>query len=546
MSRTRRDGAAPRLPFRRQAWLLLVALLVVVVGVGFVLVAVQTDTTLEHQYEQRALGVARAVAAYPGLADAVAARDQPRVQAEATSAQQATGALFVVVTDDAGIRLAHPDPSQIGKPVSTSPDAVLQGAEVANIERGTLGLSARGKVPLRAADGAIVGEVSVGFDASDISGALDTLLARTAAFLGVALLLGIAGAALLTWLLKRRTFGLEPHELADLVREREAVLYGVSDGVVAVDADGRVTAANAEASRLLGCPVETGFLLADLELPRTVQRLLGDSDDDVTGVAVAGERVLVVSRRAVRHDGRALGSVVTVFDRTEVENLTDELSAVRLMTQALRAQRHEFANRLHTVHGLLQTSEPEEAAEYVSALLDAPDVAVAADRDAIGSSTLRAFLAGKTAEAAEQGVALVVADSSWVPQKLLAPVEVVTVLGNLVNNAIEAAHDAPRRPATVEVDLLADGGDLVVSVADTGAGIAPDAVPTLFVEGVSTRGSGRGLGLAIVARTVAALGGTVELTHPGGPGAATVFVARLPDVLETAPRPAVGTEVPAP
>jgi two-component system, CitB family, sensor kinase len=392
-------------------------------------------------------------------------------------------------------------------------------------------------VPLRDSTGRIIGEVSVGFDANDISAARWQLVRDTAAFLGVALLFGVGGSLLLIRLLRRRTFGLEPADLAELVREREAVLYGVSDGVVALDDHGRVSAANAEASRLLGVPLSPGTRLTDLEMPAPLVRAVADRSGTPT-VIVAGDRVLVITHREVEHDGRPLGSVVTVLDRTEVERLTDELGAVRLMTQALRAQRHEFANRLHTLHGLLHTGDADDAAEYIGALLDSPPVTLADNSEAIASSTVRAYLGGQVAQAAELGVHLSVSETSWVPQRLLAPVEVITVLGNLVTNAVEAAHASPVRPARVEVDLLAEGRDLVVSVANTGDGLPPERLAGLFTGGVTTRGEGRGLGLAIARGTAESLGGTVEVTHPGGDGAMTVFVSRLPDVLEQSEVPA--------
>jgi two-component system CitB family sensor kinase len=516
-----------RMPFTRQMLLLQIGVLALVVGLGFALVAWQLDRTLKREYERHALAVARTVAVDPLLARDVVARDQPAVQSIADRAQQATDALFVVVTDVHGIRLAHPNPAEIGKKVSTSPDAALSGHEVANIERGTLGLSARGKVPLRTADGTIVGEVSVGFDANDISSALLQLLARTALFSGGALLLGVAGSALLARLLKRRTFGLEPADLAELVREREAVLYAVSDGVVAVDVDGRVTMANSEAQRLLDDTVQRGRLLSELDLPPRLHAVVAAPGE---AVAVSGNRVLVVKHRSVERDGKPLGSVLTLLDRTEIEQLTDELHAVRLMTEALRAQRHEFANRLHTVHGLLQTAGLEDASEYLAALIGAPELGRLGDDDAVASATIRAFLAGKAAEAAEVGVRLSLSDTSWLPHKLVAPVEVITVLGNLVNNAIEAASGSTRRPAEVVVDLLADGTDLVLSVSNTGDGLAPDRVEAIFVEGVSSRGPGRGLGLPITQQTAAALGGDVRVTNVGGNGW-TVLSARLPGVL---------------
>jgi len=554
--------------------LLQLTVLLAVVGLGFVLEAWQLHRSLDQRFEQRALDVAETLAAQPALGTAVRNHDQPAVQRQAQAVRSATGALFVVVTDDHGIRLAHPNPGEIGRPVSTSPERVLRGQEVANIERGTLGLSARGKVPLRARDGAIVGEVSVGFGTADISSALHRLLEMTALLLGVAVLLGVAGSLLLARLLKRRTFGLEPSDLAELVRERDAVLFAIREGVIALDNAGVITMVNTEALRLIGRRLEPGDRLLDQDFPEPLQRALNQRASNrrqgTAAVAVLDERVLVVTRRAVHHAGRWLGSVVTLFDRTEVERLTGELDAVRLMTQALRAQRHEFANRLHTVHGLLHTGGRREASEYVDALLGSSEVR-SGEGDAVAPAPIRAYLAAKSTEAARLGVQLRLSEASWVPGRLLAPVEVITVLGNLVSNALEACQEASRQtgqetsrqtgqgagqqtgqeanrqtaseggreaqtdqePARVEVDLLADGTELVISVADTGPGIPVGRLEGIFAAGVSSHGPGRGSGLAIVRSTAESLGGTVRITHPGGDGSMTVFVARLPHVLQS-------------
>ncbi len=354
--------------FTTQLLLVQIAIITVVLGLGFGLVAVQIRTGLLDQYGQRALAVARSVAADPTLAAAVAREDQPGVQAIAARQQRATNALFVVVTDRSGVRLAHPDPERIGESVSTDPSVALGGGEVVAVETGTLGLSARGKVPLRY-EGTVVGEVSVGFAADDVLAPLMGLLGRSAVFAAAALAVGAVCSLLLARTLKRRTFGLEPADLADLVREREAVLRGVGDGVLAVDGDGRVSMCNDEARRLLGAPVEIGAAVADLDLPPRLRALFeADGADGAAGpqagadvVSVAGATVLLARRRPVTMDGRSLGSVLTLRDRTDVERLTDELGAVRAMTVALRAQRHEFANRMHTVLGLLQADAHDDA-----------------------------------------------------------------------------------------------------------------------------------------------------------------------------------------
>lgn len=524
-------GRLRRVRFTRQMLALLVAMIGALVVLGFVLVAVLMRDSLDRQYEQRALSVARAVAADPQLGDLVRDDRQPQVQAIALRAQRATGALFVVVTNADGIRLAHPDPAQIGKRVSTDPSAALSGREVANIEQGTLGLSARGKVPLRDGSGRIVGEVSVGFDAREISRAEHRLLAGAVPFALGALALGLAGAMLLTRVLKRATFGLEPGELADLVREREAVLHGLSEGLVAVDGDAVVRICTAEAARLLEVPVRLGVPVADAGLPDTLAAALASGREERDLMIVTGHRVVIANLCAVHRDGRDLGLVATLRDRTDVERLSSELDAVRGMTSALRAQRHEFANQLHTIGGLLEADEPEDAMEYLRAITGSAGVGVISDSPAVRSSTLRAFLAAKRSEATAVGVQLDLSDVSWAPTRLLAPVEVVTVLGNLIDNAVAAARRSARRPAAVEIDVLEEGAGLVVSVMNTGDGVPAADVDRIFAAGMSTHGPERGLGLAIARQTARSLGGDVELAHRGGDGQPTVFIARLPHVL---------------
>src|SRR6266511_2115902 len=386
----------PRVPFAGQILALQIGVVTLVVGVGFALIGWLLNKELITQYEQRALAVARSVAADPVIASA-AAHDDPDhiVQVRAEAVRFSTDALFVVVTNRQGLRLSHPNPDLIGKPVSTDPSAALSGREEATVQR--------------------------------------------------------------------RTLGLEPHELAELVREREAVLHGIGEGVLAIDTAGRVSVCNDEASRLLGVDPVPGTPVDELDLPPRLRAALdGDTPADNV-IAVAGERVLVANYRGVRRDGRDLGGVLTMRDRTDLETLTRELDSVRALTKALRAQRHEFANRLHTIAGLLQTNHHGEALEYLHALSAGSVTALGPGSEAVKDPYLKAFLAGKTAEAAEKGVRLELGDTSWVPGRVVAPVEVTTVLGNLVGNALEAARRGTRRPAWVEVSLVADGETLHVS-----------------------------------------------------------------------------------
>src|SRR6266545_4456716 len=459
---------APRVRFARQMLALQIGVVTLVVGVGFTLIG------------------------------NAAARHDPEhvVQARAEAVRARTGALFVVVTDRTGLRLSHPNPDLLGQPVSTDPSAALSGREVVIVERGTLGRSARAKVPLRDGTGAVVGEVSVGFATDEIRGEVVQRLGLVALFAGAALLLGIG------------------------------------EGVLAVDAAGRVSVCNREASRLLGVDVAPGTPVAELDLPPRLR------------AALDGERVLVANYRGVRRDGRDLGGVLTLRDRTDLETLTRELDSVRALTKALRAQRHEFANRLHTIAGLLQIGHHREAVEYLHTLSTGSVTALGPGTDAVKDPYLQAFVAAKTAEAAEKGVRLELGETSWVPGRVVAPVEVTTVVGNLVDNALEAARLGARRPAWVELSLLADGDTLHVSVLDSGDGVPDELREEIFQAGVSTRdGDDHGLGLALAQHAARARGGQIRLADTGSAadassaGHGAVFVARLPAALGDGPGP---------
>ena len=523
------------IPFAWQVLGLQVGLLVVVFGLGCGLIGWLFDQKLTEQYGVRALAVAHTLATDPAIAAAAADEDpQGILPARAERTRVASGALFVVITDRHGLRLAHPTPELLHELVSTDPSAVLNGHDTINVERGTLGLSARGKTPLREADGTIVGEVSVGFKVGDIRAYVWQQLGLAALAAGCALLLGIAGSALLSRRLKRLTLGLEPRELGELVQEREAVLRGISEGVLAVDAAGRVSVCNSEAARLLAIDARPGAPVSGLGLPPGLHSILerGEADNVIT---VAGDRVLVVNYRAVRRDGRDLGGVLTLRDRTDLENITRELESVRTLSNALRASRHEFANRLHVLSGLLQNDHRDEALEYLHAVAGG-QVAAGGAADQLDDPYLQAFVAAKTAEAAERDVRLTLADTSWVGTRVSAPVEVTTVLGILVDNALEAARHGARRPAWVELALLSDADALHVSVADSGDGVGEGVREEIFTAGVSTRDEpGRGLGLALARQAARRLGGDVRLTAGRGDGHGAVFEASLPHALVAVP-----------
>jgi len=548
------SGVLGRLRFSRQIFVLQTVLVVLLIGLVAVLVGWLLRNTLTDAYGERALAIARTVADDPEVVAAVAAKSSGgALQREVVDLTARTGALFVVVTDDHGIRLAHPEPGQVGEMVSTDPSEALAGREVVSaVETGTLGRSVRSKTPVVDPGGTVVGEVSVGYAVTAPAGETRRLFTLLAVFAAAAMLLGSAASWLLARRLRRLTHGVEPRELTGMLYEHEAVLHGIGEGVLAVDAQRRISVRNAEAERLLGMELPVGGAADDLAVSPRVHRALREPPVDNV-LAVAGDRVIVVNSRPVHREDRALGTVLTFRDRTDLDMLTRELDAVRSLTDGLRAQRHEYSNRLHTLSGLLQLGHRSEALDYLQTLTETGAGRPSGLDGAVADPYLSALLLAKTEQAREKGVELRLTEDSSVPGLVDDPVAVTTVLGNVLDNALRAAQLASRRPAWIEVTLLADGATLHLSVQDSGPGVPPELRDSVFDEGVTTKLTpGHGLGLALARHEARGRGGDLWLangtnhgTDPGGGDAAAgpedgseagaLFVAALPGVLSAAP-----------
>jgi two-component system CitB family sensor kinase len=502
-------------------------ILVVSTAVGGFLYVTLSGHLLDQQYEQRALGIASSVAQIPEIRDALISGDQDgTIQVLAERVRHRTGAAYVVVTDRDGLRYSHPHPDLIGRRLE-EPVIALDGQAHIGIDPGSLGRSANGRAPLFDANGRVIGQVSVGILETEVTGQLRHELAAIAAYSALALALGAFASWLLVWKIKRVTYGLEPAEIVSLLQEREAMLHGIREGVIGFDAKGRIDVINAEAQRLLRLPPSvTGRTPGEVLPSGRLRGLLTGELRGADQLVLTDESLLVVNRMPVALGGRDVGAVVTLRDRTEMEALVRELRSVNGLTAALRAQEHEFANRLHIVTGLLELGEQQEAADYL-AEISADSLSRAEDiRSRVAPPAVAALLVSKATVAAEQDVRLVVTDDSHLDQPAVDGRALLVILGNLVDNAIEAFNGQPGpREVTVRISD-ADGVRVVVS--DNGPGIDPGAVDQIFVDGYSskagTRGNRRGLGLALVHRIVRRAGGTITVN--GGPGAR--FEVRLP------------------
>lgn len=506
-------------PLATQILLVMITILVLTISIGGYLYSNDNSQTLQQQYELRALSIASSVAKTPSIIDAIQAGD-PNGEIAPMAAQfmQATGAAYVVVANRDGIRYSHPNPSLIGKRLEEGVLAI-DGKTHVRVNKGSLGTSANGIAPVFSDRGVVIGEVSVGILETKLDSQLALDVRGIIAYSILILLFSVLGSVLLARRIKRVTFGLEPASIASLLREREALLHGIKEGMLALDTDDRVTVVNEEATRLLDLDDDiVGRKLSDI-LPDG--RLLDVVSGRIRGtdeVIVTDEYLLAVNHMRVELGGQNIGSVVTVRDRTEVEGLVRELHAINGLTEALRAQEHEYANQLYVIMGLIEMGEYDEVSAYLAQTSNTPSSIARGLKTRIESPQLAALLLAKITVAAEQQISLVVTEDSHLSASPDHQQILLTIVGNLIDNAIEAvASQNGTREITISLQE-ADGVQL--RVQDNGPGIPDDRLDDVLRDGYTTKparpGARRGLGLAIVSRLVYRVGGTITITSEGG------------------------------
>lgn len=530
-----------------QLFAMQVVLIAAVVAGCAVFAYVSGSAQAEQTAARQVRAAALAVADSPSVREAIRTPDPSAVlQPYAEQVRRDTGIAFVTIMDTERKRWTHPDASLIGETFLGHTEEALAGETFTETYTGTLGPSIRVVTPVR--DGAeIVGLVSAGITVDRVSSQVREQLGALALAAGGALALGGIGTYVINARLRRHTHGMNAAELSRLHDYHQATLHAVREGLVMLDGQRRIALINDAGRQLLGIDPETealGRTVDELALPAPLTGALLASEARVDELHLTAERVVVVNTRPVV-GGERRGTVVTLRDHTELQALTGELDSERGFTQALRSQAHEAANRLHTVVSLIELGRVEEAVEFATAELELAQVLTDRVVGAVEEPVLAALLLGKAAQANERGVELELAEDSLIDDGALpaslAQRDLVTILGNLIDNAVEAASEgdsvvavpAPRTAAPggggrarVTVTALADDRELLLRVSDSGAGIGPEEADEVFRRGWSTHGAGRGLGLALVRQAAHRNGGSVELDRAPEGGAR--FTVRLP------------------
>jgi two-component system, CitB family, sensor kinase len=502
-------------------------ILVVLVGCGIAAYS-QASTANSAAAQDEVLAVAHAVAAAPTVRDGVAASDPSAVlQPFAEQVRRDTGTDFVVVMTTDGIRFTHPNPAEIGRRFLGTIAAAQQGRSLTETFTGTLGPSVRAVVPVQV-DGQVRALVAVGQSVSRVSRELSRQLPILLGTTVVALLLAGLGAWLASGWLRRSTHDLGPAELSRMYEYYDAVLHAVREGLLLLDREGRLQLVNDEAGRLLGVSeASLGRPVDEIGLPGALGAALSDGVERADEIFLTEDRIVVVNQAAAlqptgRGAGRRLGTVVTVRDHTELRALVSELKTIRGFAEALSAQAHESANQLHTVVSLIELGRAEQALAFATTELAVAQRLTDLVVGGVGEPEVAALVLGKAAEAGERGVDLVVETDVDLPAGRADPRDLVTIVGNLLDNAIDAAVEAPG-PRWVRFGARtvgADDDELELVVADSGPGLDAEQASRVFQRGYSTKSTdrplGRGIGLALVAQAAHRHGGAVAVANEKG------------------------------
>lgn len=529
----RRPGLLGDLSVARQILVLQVALVLVLVSSAIALATYDARRDVRDRATERAVAVAEAVADSPTVRDAVQGSDPSAVlQPYAEEVRRDTDTEFVVVMALDRTRYSHPNPANIGKPFVGDLGGAPDGRVFTQQYTGTLGPSMRAVVPVFDGD-RVVALVSAGIAVSTIDrqlrGDIVVIVLSALAVLAV----GVLAAWLVSRRLRRQTHGLGEREITRMYEYYSAVLHAVREGLLLLDPEGRVQLANDEARRLLDLPERvTGRHVGELGLAPGLVAAALDRTADPDELYLAGDRMLLVSSAPATWQGRDVGSVVSLRDHTELRSVTGELDVVRRLTDSLRSQNHEAANRLHTVVSLIEMGRSDEAVDFATEELQVAQLLADRVAGAVDDPVVAALLLGKTAEAAERGIELEV--TGELPHAPGVPArDLVTVLGNLVDNAFDAVADAPHKRVSVQVD--GEPGSVRVRVGDSGPGLDPASADRVLERGWTTKaapGAGRGLGLALVVQVArrcdgavtvgrSPLGGAEFLVTLHGPGVAS-------------------------
>jgi len=524
----------PKLTLHWKITLLSFGVVLISITVAGLFLAWQTKTDFEAELGRRALAIGRTVAQNSTIRDAVGQPGGEKViQPLAERIRLATNVDYIVVLDMNRKRYSHPVASRIGKNFAGGDEGPsFADNEYTSQARGVLGDSIRAFVPIKDVDNTRqLGVVVVGILTPSVSQILLDMRAGINGALFIGLLVGAGGAVLLARSIKRAIMGLEPEEIATLVEQREAMVEAISEGIVAIDRDNRITLINEAAARILGTKASEVLgrpileVIPQSHLPGVMKKGFAQLNQEI----LVGSTVVVSNIVPIRLKGKIIGAVAVFRDKTEVRRLAEELTGVKKFVEALRVQNHENQNKLHTIAGLIQLNRSDEALDFIFRTAEAQQELTGFLTKNVKDYGVAGLLLGKLGRAKELGIKFEIDPDTRLnrlPERISSS-DLVVILGNLLENAMEAVAHLPKARRWVSCGIKDQENQLVLWVADGGPGLPYRDLEYIFQPGFSTKGSeNRGFGLYLIKNQVENARGTIDVRT--SPDKGTVFIISIP------------------
>lgn len=491
------------------------------------------DSTYEDMYEE-AMEIADISASNPVVIDALLGKgDQKKLQQLTTRVSDISTVRYITVMDMNRLRLTHPNPMMIGTYYEEKDaDPAFNGERQTSYGAGSLGKSLRAFSPVYAEDGRQVGVVLAGVMDDEVEKAMERSRSMVTVGSGSGLLIGIIGAILLARRIKKVTFGLEPFAIAKMLEERNAIFAALHEGTIAIDRQSQITIINKAAQHILQ---EAG--LCGEFIGRNVNEVMpGSAMDEVlsTGKAVLNQEQVVYNVTILTNcipvcvNREIVGVVATFRDKNEMQRLAEKLIDVKNYAETLRAQTHEFMNKLQVIVGMIQLKSFDQVCLYVQQISQTYHMEIGSVVSSIKDPVIAGFLLGKMSWAREHHVDMKLVGDSYIEDFHDSDTvhDIITILGTLLNNAIESVEKSELKIVTI---LLQDNaGHLHVEVTDTGSGIQPALYKKIYEKGYSTKGDKRGIGFFLVQQVLARLQGRITFSSEVAQG--TTFYVDIPQI----------------
>lgn len=482
--------------------------------------------------DQNLMNSARVIARVPLVVDALEAQE-PTEELWTfldVSTEQIGDIDIIAVADINNIQFYYPDRAQVGQEYTgTVQQRILDGeGAFTSDDTGISGAERCAYAPVLDKAGELIGFVMVGIYMRNVTGQLLVMMVAFLLIAAAAIWVGSALSVQLSSSIKEESLmGYEPADFLGLFHQREEILEALEEGVVAIDEGGKIIYINQAAGKMLSVTWEetVGRHIHEIYQQWTLDRTLQtkQAEHNVALGFLKGEQVLS-DRMPIWEEGRVVGAVAILRNRTEVTNLARDLTGVQHMVDAMRAYTHEFMNKLHVILGLLQMGKAAKAQEYIMDVTSIQQRAVGAIMRVIEEPAVAALLVGKTSRCAELGIRLVLAKDSFLrsADNVIPADACITILGNLIENAIDALNRSAPAVKVITVSIHAKDDSLFLSVEDTGSGMEQEMIPHIFKRGFTTKKSAEhGTGLALVREVVEAYEGEVRVESELGVG--TVF-----------------------